>query len=692
LLLASNSVAGNLSKAFEALHIYNYFEAKRLFTKAIKKDSVGGSYGLSVIYSRNDNPFYQPDSALKYILIADSKIKKLEDKSKGKLFAVGIDEGEIGDQKQRVSEIFYQAALDSMNTATFDRFIKNHEWYKNKAQAILIRDSLAFDDATADGTWQGYEYFFTKYDQARQVPMARSKYDLLFFYDKTQNKTLVEYETFIRDFPKSPYVEEAQDHIYEIVTQSGTKDSYHNFIKKYPDNRNIEDAWKIIYQKSVKRNDPLEIANFILDYPDYPYRNDALMDYTLSNEKFYPVRIGSKWGFINKKAQEVIEPEYDWVEPFSEGSALVGKGGFSGYINKRGEVNVPIKYTDGGTFISGHSWVEMDGSYGLVNNHGVLVLNTSYEDVGSFSEKRIYAQKEGKYGYFDHKLNLVIPFLYSSASAFKNGRAIVELSGKKGVIGLEGDTVIELVYDQVIYNSDIKGYLLETENKQGILSLNGDTIVPFEYDQLGNIAEERILFVKEGSYGYLNFSGREVIEAKYSYNSLVRNYGSFKNGVVKYISKSKFGLVDSVGKKVYPAIFEDVGDYASITPVKKKGKWGFSNADVKLVIRYKYDFAEGFNYGLSRVQVAGKWGLINRKGGRILEIKYDALEYFGTNLLKVKLDNKWGLLDRNGQEVLELQNDEIKVHEKNVLLLTKDGKQAYYDLSKQTYLFKEQGY
>ena len=137
-LLFTSSFAGNLQKAFEALHIYDYFEAKKLFTKQLKGDSVGGGYGLSVIYSRNDNPFYQTDSALKFILLANRKFSSLDEKLKGKLFAVGIDQNEIYDQKQRVSQLFYKMALDSMTTKAFNDFILGGDLAINVERRFFI--------------------------------------------------------------------------------------------------------------------------------------------------------------------------------------------------------------------------------------------------------------------------------------------------------------------------------------------------------------------------------------------------------------------------------------------------------------------------------------------------------------------------------------------------------------------------
>ena len=47
-----------INSAFEALEVYNYFKAKKLFEKKVDNKIVAAPYGLSLIYGRNDNPFY----------------------------------------------------------------------------------------------------------------------------------------------------------------------------------------------------------------------------------------------------------------------------------------------------------------------------------------------------------------------------------------------------------------------------------------------------------------------------------------------------------------------------------------------------------------------------------------------------------------------------------------------------------
>ena len=207
------------------------------------------------------------------------------------------------------------------------------------------------------------------------------------------------------------------------------------------------------------------------------------------------------------------------------------------------------------------------------------------------------------------------------------------------------------------------------------------------YELLSNIRENRILFSAEGKYGYLNYKGREVVSPEHDFDSKVNTYGTFENGVAKTKSKGKFGLIDTSGNKVYPHIFEDIGTYSTITPVKKNGRWGYSNANVKLVIKYKYSYAEGFNYGLARVEQDGKWGIIDENGNSV----FDGSVGIGTSSLG-KLNGKWGLYNRNNEELFPIIYDVVKVYDKKMLLLIKEGKQAYYNLKEKDFLFKEQGF
>ena len=74
------SSAGKIEKAFQKLSIYNYFEAKVLFEKTLKKQPVPSNYGLAIIYSRTDNPFHNLDSAYMHISRAEENFEIQKEK------------------------------------------------------------------------------------------------------------------------------------------------------------------------------------------------------------------------------------------------------------------------------------------------------------------------------------------------------------------------------------------------------------------------------------------------------------------------------------------------------------------------------------------------------------------------------------------------------------------------------------
>ena len=690
------SWAGKLDKGFDALRVFNYFEAKTQFESALEKDPVGASFGLSLIYSRNDNPFYQPDSALRFILHADTLFAALEEKDKTALFQYGIDSAEIAEQKQNIIAWFYQEVRKSQSADSLNQFIENYSWFIGLDQAKALRDSLAFEEAEETDTWQAYQNYFMRYPYAARVVEARNRYDKLFYESHTSEGNLEAYLVFIRDYRMSPYLGEAQDQVYRLSTEDETVKAYHNFILTYPENRNVNKAWMAIYRQSVKRNEPKEIAEFILDYPDYPYRNDALMDYNLSNTPFYPVEKNGKWGFVDDKGKLVVEYRYDFVDAFYEGASQVGMGDHVGFINKKGQPVLPIEYDDAGEYNQGFVWLERGGKYGLADHLGHVVLPISYEDVGSFSNRRVYVQKDGLYGYYDDSLRLVIPHQFNYATGFEAERAMVQMGELYGVIDPIGNWVIQPHYDWLELDREDHTIKVRKEDKFGLLSWNGDTLIAPEYDRLGVVSEGRILFVNEGKYGYMDSLGKVVIEPKYDDRPGVDNYALFENGAAKYFSiEKKYGLIDTIGDKVFPAIFEDVGSYSgeenALTAVKRYGKWGYANTDVKLEIKYLYEYAGPFEFGLARVQKDGKQGMINLDGAPVIPIKYDQIKELETGKLLVRLEGKWGVIDRNNNSILPALFDKISEWDKETWVLEQKGRRAYYDRKNRTFIYQDQG-
>src|ERR1700740_1785401 len=109
-----NISASTIDRAFAALYEYDYFKAKKLFYTELKKSKVEASFGLAIIYYRNDNPFYKLDSAYKYIAICKNNFSNLSAEKKEKLKTA-----------YRLTDSTIAALHDSISQKAYDVFLKN---------------------------------------------------------------------------------------------------------------------------------------------------------------------------------------------------------------------------------------------------------------------------------------------------------------------------------------------------------------------------------------------------------------------------------------------------------------------------------------------------------------------------------------------------------------------------------------
>ena len=94
-------------------------------------------------------------------------------------------------------------------------------------------------------------------------------------------------------------------------------------------------------------------------------------------------------------------------------------------------------------------------------------------------------------------------------------------------------------------------------------------------------------------------------------------------------------------------------------------KYGYVDANGKVVIELQYDGAQSFSEGLAAVRVGdwsdGKWGYIDEKGKTVIAPQFSEAEMFSSGLaaVSVRIDSteKWGYIDKTGKWVIKPQFD-----------------------------------
>jgi hypothetical protein len=93
-------------------------------------------------------------------------------------------------------------------------------------------------------------------------------------------------------------------------------------------------------------------------------------------------------------------------------------------------------------------------------------------------------------------------------------------------------------------------------------------------------------------------------------------------------------------------------------PVTIDGKYGFMDANCRIVIPAQYTEAFDFSEGLAAVKIGQQWGYIDKSGTVVIPAQFAGAWYFSDGLASVKLNEQsplWGFVDKSGRVVIQPQ-------------------------------------
>jgi hypothetical protein len=150
------------------------------------------------------------------------------------------------------------------------------------------------------------------------------------------------------------------------------------------------------------------------------------------------VKVGGKWGYIDRSGKMVIQPQFEYAGPFSEGLAVVQIEGKLGYIDKSGKIVITPQF-----FLYSRNFDES----------GKIVFKPMDKNIQQFDIAQSFYEglaavpdKENKYGYIDQTGAVVIPPQFFAVGPFSQGLAPVlvnEPPSSLGYIDKRGQMVIK---------------------------------------------------------------------------------------------------------------------------------------------------------------------------------------------------------------------------------------------------------
>lgn len=150
------------------------------------------------------------------------------------------------------------------------------------------------------------------------------------------------------------------------------------------------------------------------------------------SEGLAPVKIGKRWGFIDRSGKTQIPFIFKEAKKFDEGLAPATKDGKKwGFIDKQGRFIVEPKFTAAESFSEGLAGVStyQNGwrDWGFIDKSGKFEIQPTFFQVGRFHEGMvdIFWGGDRGFGFADRSGKIVIDKGFRGVSPFENGLAWV---------------------------------------------------------------------------------------------------------------------------------------------------------------------------------------------------------------------------------------------------------------------------
>ncbi len=628
LLLATTGIyASKLEKGFEALYRGDYFQAIKIFRSVNKKHpDPYASYGLATVFSRHDNPFFNPDSASRYITLSYNLFKLL--KKPETLKNLQLDQAKILAPADSVAEKQLQKLKKEPDVAKLDHFLREN-YLANQStlvEAVYLRDELEFNATMAHNHSDSTRQFLLRHPASNFFIEASLLRERQIFDEMTRDKKAESYKLFLKLNPKNNLRNVAYDRLFEIYRQGSDLEGLKFFVAAYPEAPQNLEAWKLLFSLYVRSYTNSELKNFLEAYPAFPLKNSILKEVELNNIALFPYQKKDLTGFINSSGKLVIPPMYDAVTDFYEGLSVVNKNDTVLFVNKE-NTNVFGKFfSEAFPFKNGIAPVKQNNHWFFINRLGQQV-SKYYSEISECSNSAYIVKLNNRYGAVDHFGQEIIEARFTKLGDFKNDLAYFIEDNKYGFVNkLGGQHRAEFDWISDFNNKQVA--IIKKEGFYGLINAQGKYLLEPVYDQVIKTNSPVFIVVSNNNYGFFSSEGCFLSQVAYEYTK-EKPAEFYTNGeYFKLIKKGEQSLVDKNGRTLISFdAYNEINFYSEglmrvRKDIKKEPKYGYLDKKLSMAIPLKYQQAGDFSDSIALVKLKDKFIMLGYKGQELLVSDY----------------------------------------------------------------------
>ena len=289
-----------------------------------------------------------------------------------------------------------------------------------------------------------------------------------------------------------------------------------------------------------------------------------------------------------------------------------------------------------------------NGKFGVVNNEGQIIIEPSYDEMVAIpnNTKPIFVctyDVDDESGTFKTKVI--------------NDKNEEILSGYEEISAIDNyDTKQNVWYEDNVLK-------VKKDGKYGLIDFTGKEILACEYDEISALLGTTSNFiVKKGeNVGLVNEKGQTIIKAEYK-NILTMKQG-YKNEYIVLNQDNKYGVVSTSGNILVEPVYDSVKYLGSSTlfAVKQDENWKLIDTqDNKIIIDGGYkDIVEAKSENIVIIDNNGKYGVVTKTNDQKIEPQYEDLKYAFSIYYIAKKDGKYGIIDTENKVIINFEYENM---------------------------------
>ena len=731
----SSVVSQSIKKAYRHYEKGEMVKLRETLEKLDEKsvENSGKYFMYTLLYLEQKEERSILKSAYKNIIISKENYKRLDPKDLEELTELKIDMPRIDSIEDVIDSLEYQFVLEINSIEDYIEYVINYPNSRFVSDAVSRRNTLEFSLTSNQNTWQAYKIYMDSFPIAQEYSKAKTLYEKLIFADLTQDRTISSYESFVSEYPDTPYRDSIEKILLKKYTVDNSPEGYIKFISNFPKSKYSETAVNFLYhvmRRDISKLKGLEIdkllvdslekissvdkisligiyeepiTNFIngegekiLSNSSYEFDLDYFCSFTF--EDFIVAKSSDQKVILGRDFTEIYSNNFSYVEDMGVGLIKVFSEGRLSVVHKSGKILLDGEYDNAYVVNDSYLLIEDDEEYTLFTVMGERVFDSKFSDV----------YKEGPFIIFESadtdKISITNPsnirdlflegaeleFLYDDYEFFEGNFMILISEGEESLVDANLDELIQMG-NNIIDRTDF-GWVYETEYGFKLITDLFETDFSKYYESVSSNSN----FVLTKYNGYWDVFSKDsmaiILNDKDSVYALSGNTlwyrDEFKEAIL-FSNYSEIDLPDRYDLKVMKSKF------GSRTFFKVSGKeetYILDELGKKLPpAEYYYTVESGntvsflskkFNISQSELLRLNNKKNKNLFIGERLKIKgYIPNDAVSDSLFLIEYDGKKGISNLRGEIVLEPQYDGLTNFDENNLILIKGEKFGNYSLS-----------